>query len=120
MAGKTTPTPAPAAVVKLTEQVTQLDVEIEERQIKRKQLVDTIAQLVDEVGTYAAGSAQVQVKVGGRRLDEARFRQAYPVEKYPELYKAPAPDSTAIKHELGGKVLDEFYGAPGPRQVIVK
>ena len=111
---------APAAVAKLVEQVTKLDVEIEERQTKRKQLVDAIAQLVDEVGTYAAGSAQVQVKYGGRKLDEARFREQYPVEKYPELYKAPAPDTTAVKHELGGKVLDTFYVAPGPRQVIVK
>jgi len=120
MTSKTETKAAPAAVAKLVEQVTALDVEIEERQTKRKQLVETIAQLVDEVGTYAAGSAQGQVKYGGRQLDAGRFRAEYPVEKYPELYKAPAPDTTAIKHELGGKQLDKFYGAPGARQVIVK
>ena len=120
MTSKTETKTAPAAVAKLVEQVTALDVEIEERQTKRKQLVDTIAQLVDDVGTYAAGSAQVQVKYGGRTLDADRFRKQYPVEKYPELYKAPAPDTTSIKHELGGKVLNTFYGAPGARQVIVK
>lgn len=111
---------APAAVVKLVEEITRLDVEIEERQTRRKQLVDTVAQLVPETGTYAAGSAQVLVKPGARRLDAGRFAEQYPVEKYPELYKAPAPDTTAIKHELGGKALDTFYGAPGARQVIVK
>lgn len=119
MTSKTETKTAPAAVAKLVEQVTALDVEIEERQTKRKQLVDTIAQLVDDVGTYAAGSAQVQVKDGPRRLDKARFAATYPAEKYPELYKQE-PDTTAAKHDLGMKVLGEFYGAPGARQVIVK
>lgn len=119
MTSKTETKAAPAAVAKLVEQVTALDVEIEERQTKRKQLVDTIAQLVDDVGTYAAGSAQVQVKYGPRRFDKARFAEQYPVGKYPELYKSE-PDTTAVKHELSGKVLDTFYGAPGARQVIVK
>lgn len=119
MASKQDHNPAPAAVEKLVQQVAALDVEIEDRQTRRKQLVDTIAQLVDEPGTYAAGSGQVQVKYGPRRFDKSRFVEQYPHEKYPELYK-PEPDLTGIKHELSGKVLDTFYGAPGAKQVIVK
>lgn len=111
--------PAPEAVTKLVQQVTKLDEQISGLQAQRAGLVDTIATLVTEHGTYAAGDAQVIVKPGGRQLDKAAFRAAYPADVHPELYKSE-PDTTAIKHELGTKVLGEFYGAPGRTQVVVK
>lgn len=119
MAAKKEYDPAPEGVEVLARQVTTLDEQIDALQQQRGALVQTIAALVPNVGSYAAGDALVTVRPGSRRLDAKRFEDAYPFEKHPELYKV-APDTTAAKNELGANKLNEFYGGPGARQVVIK
>lgn len=67
------------------------------------------AQILDQwpAGSYEAAGLKVQVREGARRLDAARFAEAYPAADHPAFYKV-APDVAAARHELGEAALEPF------------
>ena len=54
-----------------------------------------------------------------RRINEGRFRDAYPVDRHPDLWKVTvAPDLTKIRDVIAPADLDSFYDEGQPKVVV--
>lgn len=95
------------------------------RRVELKETIDRLNQevaLIDDrlrqhdYGNYDAGDWTLQLQ-HSRTLNGGRFAEAYPVTKFPELYKA-VPDTAAIKEHIAPVALDAFYDEGRPKVVV--
>lgn len=93
-------------LVELAKRIAILQSEIKSRQDECTALKDEVKALF-KPGVYDAGDLKVTVRKPAGRLDEARFREAYPAEKNPNLYRV-VPDSKAIKKAIAPNDLAEL------------
>jgi hypothetical protein len=71
-----------------------------------------------DYGTYEYAGLRVGIE-RNRRLDVARFRDAYPVDKHPELWKVTVdPDTAAVREHIAPADLDPFYNEGAPKVVV--
>lgn len=81
-----------------------------------KQIDDQLRDL--GYGTHQYAGVRVSIE-RNRRLDVARFRDAYPVDKHPELWKVTVdPDTAAVREHIAPADLDPFYNESTPKVVI--
>ena len=84
------------------------------------QRVKQIDDQLRDLGYGPPPLAGVRVSIEhNRRLNASRLRDAYPVDKHPDLWKITVdPDTTAIKAAIAPNELDGFYDESTPKVVI--
>lgn len=77
------------------------------------------AQILDQwpEGTYQAGGVKVSVRAGAKTINTSQFRQEFPPEERPNLYKL-TPDLTAARKQLGEERLARLMSSRKPTVVI--
>ena len=77
-----------------------------------KQIDDQLRDL--GYGTHQYAGVKVTISPH-RRLNAGRFRDAFPVDKHPELWKVSVdPDTTAIRNAIAPDELDAYYDEGTP------
>jgi hypothetical protein len=71
-------------------------------------------------GSLSAADGLLKVSIQhNRRRDDAAFMQAFPFEKFPELYK-PTLDTAAIKNEIAPADLEPFTVESTPKVLVTR
>lgn len=105
-----------ASLAGLAKQIAILQQEIRSRQEECDRLKSEVRALCAP-GIYDAGDLKVTVRKPAGRLDEAKFKAAYPAAQYASLYRV-VPDSKAIKRAIAPNDLAKLQKF-GDSQVIV-
>lgn len=89
-------------------------IEIKDQMERLQQELDAIDDRLREqgYGEHEAGAWNVLVQ-HNRRLNAGRFKDAFPVARYPHLY-SPSVNTAAIKEHLAPKDLEQYYDEGRP------
>jgi hypothetical protein len=68
-------------------------------------------------GVYQAGELKVAVKAGAKTINPTAFRQAFPPEEHPGLYRL-APDAAKARKQLGEERLSGLMTSRKPTVVV--
>ena len=105
------------------EQQADLDLRLVNEAVALQAQAEQIKERLDEIkvqlinrhkpGTHTIGDHKVQIRAGVRRLNSTRLAAAYPVEQFPQLYKASF-DTAAVKNEFAPAALADYYDTGAP------
>lgn len=93
-------------LVELAKEIAVLQLEIKSRQDRCTILKDEVKTLFAP-GVYEAGDLKVTVRQPAGRLDETKFKEAYPAAQNAALYRI-VPNTTAIKKAIAPDDLKKF------------
>jgi hypothetical protein len=103
-----------AQIENLASEYLRLGAQLEQLRDRQQAITDRLRAL--SFGTHKAGSASVCVQ-RNRRLSAENVQVAYPVARFPHLYKATL-DLTALRKHVAANDLDAFYIDGAPRVVV--
>jgi hypothetical protein len=98
----------------LASEYLRLGAQLEQLRDRQQAISDRLRAL--SFGTHRAGTALVCVQ-RNRRLSAENVQAAYPVARFPHLYKATL-DLTALRKHVAVNDLDAFYVDGAPRVVV--
>ncbi|NEG90583.1 hypothetical protein [Bifidobacterium aerophilum] len=103
--------------IQQAQRIAVIDSQIKELMEERDDLKSQILMSHPDPGSYEAGALTVTVKTGAKRLDPRKLEQAYPADKYPQLYKATL-DTKAVRSQFAPAALEAYQTTGNPTVVV--